>query len=218
MKSSKFLLLITLVFTILFFSIMMISSKPPSYSDFDVKSYVEDLNVALNKAIYEDPELASSSNPYDYRALEAYKNLVRIGPIGIPSMLKIIENSETNGLSTYLVAVAIEEISLTDIKGKQYSWDTGKNFVQSWKTYLEQIPNSVEIILSSDISLDEKAAHLTSLGKPAIPILAEKASTKKELEDILKKITKNLIPNLVYEHDLESWKNQKEISILYEIY
>ncbi|GAA0123413.1 hypothetical protein UT300018_27310 [Clostridium faecium] len=130
------------------------------------------------------PEVVMSSNPYKYiENNEYYDSLVEIGTEAIPIMIKDIKNSEENGLREYILAIAVEEISKTNLKkissyetlDYDKGWSNAKAFAEKWTQHLHSIPSEVNNIVQAKNKTDEdKINELVSLGTPAIPYILDK--------------------------------------------
>lgn len=44
-------------------------------------------------------------------------------------------NAKMNGLREYLFAIAVEEITKTNLKEKGYGWSNGKEWLDQWEIY-----------------------------------------------------------------------------------
>lgn len=129
----------------------------------------------LSKMIIENPEMASSSNPYDYiKDNKNFDNIVQLGDDALPIIAQKIKSSNDNGLNEYILAIAIERIAKVDLKKNGEGWTTAKEFSQVWSKYLRNIPNSVEQIVTSNQSDNLKMENLINLGTPALPFIIDK--------------------------------------------
>ena len=129
----------------------------------------------LSKMIIENPEMASSSNPYDYiKDNKNFDNIVQLGDDALPIIAQKIKSSNDNGLNEYILAIAIERIAKVDLKKNGEGWTTAKEFSQVWSKHLRNIPNSVEQIVTSNQSDNLKMENLINLGTPALPFIIDK--------------------------------------------
>ncbi len=129
----------------------------------------------LSKMIRDNPEMASSSNPYDYiKDNKNFDNIVQLGDVALPIIVQKIKNSNNNGLNEYILAIAIERIAKVDLKKNGEGWNTAKEFSQVWSKHLKNIPNSVDQILVSNQSNNQKVEKLINLGTPALPFIMDK--------------------------------------------
>lgn len=129
----------------------------------------------LSKMISENPEMASSSNPYDYiKDNNHFDNIVQLGDGALPIIAQKLKNSNDNGLNEYILAIAIERIAKVDLKKNSAGWSTAKEFSQVWSKHLKNIPNSVDQIVASNQSENQKVEKLITLGTPALPFIMDK--------------------------------------------
>ena len=91
------------------------------------------------------PELAMSSNPYDYiKNNENYDKLVALGKDAIPELGKRIVNG-SNGLYEYMLAAAIEDISDRNVYNETgIDWATANEFVTAWNKMIQHPRNNTK--------------------------------------------------------------------------
>lgn len=146
-----------------------------------------------------NPKLAASSNPYDYvKDNKEYQNIVALGNAAIPALTELLNDTPENGLTEYIYAIALEQISKTDLKAET-GWSTAKQFAKKWNVHLSQIPEKVSQIVNSDDSNAEKIQRLNKLGTPAIPFILKSIDAGHS----------NLVPSLDYLTGGEAGNNYK---------
>lgn len=131
----------------------------------------------INKEISLKTELSYSSNPYDYvKENQDFKDIVNLGNAAIPLLHKKLSASPNDGLQEYLLAIAIEQISKTDLKKEESTqWQDAKEFSSQWKKYLQAIPAKVdEISANMQLPTEVKLQQIQELGTPAIPFILDK--------------------------------------------
>lgn len=137
----------------------------------DPDAIMEVINAMMEK---NKMEYGWSSNPYDYANNENFDNIVNLGIPALPVMVEEIEASEMNGLREYLFAIAVEEITKTDLKEKAYGWSNGKEWLDQWKIYLRNIPVQVDYIVNdTESTVEEKEAALDELGMMSLPYIKD---------------------------------------------
>lgn len=137
-----------------------------------------DRNVAammdnIEQMAVKNPQLAASSNPYDYiSGNENYNNIVKLGPKALPIIEEKVKSSKENGLREYILAMAAEEIAKVDLKGDNFGWSNAKEWANKWDRHLEEVKGKVEKIVTS--TNNAKVKELVKLGTPAIPFIMDK--------------------------------------------
>ncbi len=120
--------------------------------------------------------LGFSSNPYDSTKLsEEYKKIVSLGMDAIPKLVQLQSNHDKyDSFQRYILAIAIEEISKTDLKAfTGYSWDEADKFSQKWHTFEKEAALSVPIIINNkEISNTQKKTILAKYGILSLKILS----------------------------------------------
>ncbi len=124
-----------------------------------------------------DPNVAMSSNPYDYAVDNpALDRLVSLGTPALPFITKAIKDSSANGLREYLLAIAAEKIARVDLKGgSTYAWVSGKEWPGAWANHLKGLPAAIDA-LAAQAACEERTAALVALGTPAIPYLMDRVA------------------------------------------
>lgn len=101
---------------------------------------------------------------------EDFEAIIALGVAALPELKQLLDNSEQDGLIEYIYAIALEQISKVDMR-KETDWNTGKEFLKTYTTYLKEIPSKVKWMANELISDTEKVDQLKELGTPAIPYL-----------------------------------------------
>ena len=170
----------------------------------EFNSNLNKLTETIMENSLKNPNMAMSSNPYDYINNQYYDKIVDMGVEALPIIKKEIQKSKANGLREYILAVAAEDIAKIDLKeGHDYKtrWASAKDFVPQWHEYLVSIPANVKQINSSNISKEEKTEKLIKLGKPAIPFIMDEIENGNEeigiaLNELTEDITDITVPNI----------------------
>lgn len=76
----------------------------------------------------------TSSNPYDYTDNEYYDNIVNIGDEAVPILETMYKEKEVTGLSAYVSALAIQDITDCNLY-EEYNleWTTADEFYVLWE-------------------------------------------------------------------------------------
>ncbi|MGG3182532.1 hypothetical protein ABEQ41_30380 [Priestia megaterium] len=111
----------------------------------------------------------------------------------LPVLQNKIDQSANDGLQEYILSIAIETISKTNLKNDTSTeWNSAKVFGQKWKQFLKEVPSKVDEISESAKASQDKINELLQLGTPAIPFIADKMEEGKEdLFPALEELTKN---------------------------
>lgn len=106
-----------------------------------------------------------SSNPYDYKESKYYKQLVRLGLDAVPILSEKLCKNEVTGLNQYLVGLAIQDITETDLaEATGDTWISGEELAVVWKKFIEGAPEKIEEVLSSKEPVDVKIEKLKCYG------------------------------------------------------
>lgn len=160
-----------LVIVFAFFGIQKANASISAKVDQNMAGIVE----YINQLAVTDPKAAMSSNPYTYIANNPnYKNIVNLGYDALPVLTENMEKSNNNGLTEYILAIAVEEIAKVDLKKNRNEWSTAKEFLQVWKLHLKNLPSNVNSVINSNQPEDLKVKELVLLGTPAIPFIMDK--------------------------------------------
>lgn len=77
---------------------------------------------------------ALSSNPYDYIDNEYYENIVALGFDAVPVLEEMYQENELTGLSAYLSALAIQDITGCNLyEDHDLDWSTAEEFYELWE-------------------------------------------------------------------------------------
>jgi hypothetical protein len=140
------------------------------------------IESSIDEGIKKDPKLGLSSNPYDYiRNDENFNAIVALKSDALPALQAKLSKSTENALPEYIMAIAIERISKTDLKKSPTDyWASGKDFTVKWNKHLKSIPTVVDNISKSNKENSDKVKELIELGTPAIPFISDKVEEGKE--------------------------------------
>lgn len=192
-------------------------------ASFQVDINMKGLSDGIRDAIKQNPELAYSSNPYDYiKDNPYYSNIVKLGTKALPVIEKKIKDSNKNGLQEYILAISAEEIAKVDLKGSNFGWSNAKDWVSVWKNHLSDIPTNVNLIIESKEYTNIKIDKLIKLGTPAIPYVMDAIEKgQAELSPVLEKLLEensNIVLDKKEVNDINVWisnnKNKEEITLL----
>ena len=176
------------------------------YTSFDASAAQSDIRALI--ADFDDEIVSSSdsmlnlsSNPYDYIVHNKnYTSLVSHGFAALPDIEAALADQKDNGLSTYILAIAYEEITNMDLKADSYMgrffWDSGKKFYSRLEPYKSYLPEAVENIAEGDGTVALKAFRFRKLGALAAPYMMdiwEKASpeTREAIEIAIPYVMQN---------------------------
>lgn len=149
-------------------------------------------------------------DPYDYvRDNKDYSDLVAKGQSILPDLESALDASPNDGLVAYMIAIAIEDITGTDIRTDfAVSWDTPNTFLDAWGSFVESVPDQIVTILDSDDTKSGKVEKLKKYGVLAIPTLDQNRSKVAEQNAI-----GQYFCNLVREHTKQNWKDSRNIDL-----
>jgi hypothetical protein len=168
-KIISLLLLVSVAAAVLIFSSSQADAVP-----YQIDKNITAIMDEIERMAKENPNKASSSNPYKYIAGNAdYKNIVKLGSAALPAIDEKIKTSQENGLREYILALAAEEIAKVDLKGDNFGWSNAKQWDKKWHEHLKGIPANFNKILSSNISKDTKVKEVVKLGTPVIPLVMD---------------------------------------------
>lgn len=181
MKKLSFI--IVALFSMSFIITLFVNNQFASASiDEQVDTNLAAIQEEISKEVALKSELAMSSNPYDYiKDNKDFVSIVALGNNALPVLQNKIEQSLNNGLQEYILAIAIETISKTNLKNDPSTeWNSAKLFGEKWKRFLKDVPLKVDEISKSSKSTNDKINELIELGTPAIPFIADKVEEGKE--------------------------------------
>lgn len=197
MKKYFLVLSLVTVFSVVVISLITVL-KPVNIKAEQLNKEIISLENSLNEAVSEKSELAYSSNPYDYvKNNESYKKIVAMGYEVIPLIQDRIDKSENDGLCEYILAIAAEDISKTNLKtaaNGEYSFSTAKEWSQNLTKFKENLDSIIiKINQNQDVTIRNK--ELEKLGIYALPYLAEMYNSDESIGIVIYNISKN-IPEL----------------------
>lgn len=95
-----------------------------------IRSVLAELKDGLNQR----PEQLVSSNPYECVAdSAAFTSLLACGTEALPMVIQALRDSEKNGLWEYVLAIAAESLSGTDLRIQGLCWESGKEWLAKWE-------------------------------------------------------------------------------------
>ncbi len=152
-----------------------------------------------------------SSNPYDYKESKYYKQLVRLGLDAVPILSEKLCKNEVTGLNQYLVGLAIQDITGTDIaEATGDTWASGEELAVVWKEFIKGAPEQIEEILNAEETVDVKIEKLECYG-----VFGKTAVKKMEMDNS----NDMLAVNSEYEFsekekkELEQYTNEDDIDL-----
>lgn len=156
------------------------------YKNNEVKySFAEEVNKTIddfNEEVSLEGAKMYSSNPYDYKESNYYKQLVGFGMDAVPLMSEKICSGEITGLNQYLVGLAIQDITQTDIaQAVGEGWVSGEQLADVWEKFIQTAPENIEEILETEESADSQIEKLQCygvFGVAAVQGLKEESSDK----------------------------------------
>ena len=180
-------------FTISFCVIMCLLAtvaiiNPLSSQKKSIASSVDIIYNKINSDLIEmsevSPELAMSSNPYDYiKASKGYNHLIELGVEAIPYISNYITNSES-GLSSYILAIAIEDIASCNVyEATGIDWATSKEFANAWDNFKSNATDNVNKIIKRNKDAEDIIEEIKPYGVLAIHAInnLEKSSNTRNL-------------------------------------
>jgi len=195
---SGFLLLIAIV---LFFAF----NTSNVAADREVHISIEKLNKSIQDKINNNPELGLSSNPYDYIVdNDYYDYIISQGISSLPELESILKDSDTNGYNEYIIAIAMEEISMTNIRGvlgdPNVGWGSGKEFEKEWSDIRVNASDRIDTILrESNLSTKEKLTMIEYYGVLAVPAIESFLNTaESKLDNKLYSNLKNQLDKFAF--------------------
>ncbi len=152
-----------------------------------------------------------SSNPYDYKESKYYKQLVRLGLDAVPILSEKLCKNEVTGLNQYLVGLAIQDITETDLaEATGDTWISGEELAVVWKKFIKGAPEQIEEILDAKETVDVKIEKLQSygvFGKTAVKKMEMEASGDMLAADPEYKFSEK------ERKELEQYTNEKDINL-----
>lgn len=141
----------------------------------EIEENFTNISKLIDEQVRNKSEVSFSSNPYDYiKDNKYYENIVNKGFAALPILEKKLQNSETYGLQDYIVAIAIEEITKTNLKNDpNTAWSTAKEFNVEWDEFIDGASKDIEAIFSSTSSIEIKIKDIEKYGLLAVPYLSK---------------------------------------------
>lgn len=128
-----------------------------------VEDIIRDMNESVNKTMEQDPSIGLSGNPYDYvEGNQYFDELVERGLYGVPAMMQSLKQSQYDGLTEYLIVIAIEEVTETDLKSTAYAWNDAKSFVEQF----EQVSDDRIALVQEALDTNKTEASLAKELEP----------------------------------------------------
>ena len=148
---------------VLFLTATIVVSMTVLKEEKSLAAGVENICDEINSDILEmskvSPELAMSSNPFDYiEKSKGYEKLVDLGKESIPYILSYMENSD-EGLCSYMLAVAMEDISGLDVyEDTGIDWSTSEEFIKAWRKTENKVVPTVKKMEGTKVTRDVPTA------------------------------------------------------------
>lgn len=124
--------------------------------------------------------LAMSSNPYDYiQNDDEYDKLIALGEESLDDLYELQQdNDKYNSFQRYIIAIAIEDITKTDLKqSEEYFWMDADSFSEKWDDFsTESEEKMMNILNDKSLSNDEKIEDICFYGTLANHIDTSKLS------------------------------------------
>jgi hypothetical protein len=145
----------------------------------EVKLYLEDIDAMIRSEASNNTALSFSSNPYDYIADNAgFQKIIDLGVSALPELERSLLESSDNGLNEYIIAIAIQDISGTDVDSINnrtvLSWENAKQFQAEWASAKENVNEQVKLIINSDtLTETQKSEKISAYGVLAVPELEQ---------------------------------------------
>lgn len=175
-KIIRIILVVTLVFSLS--SIAANALVLPTWFN----DNLDKMKTSLVELAKLNPAKASSSNPYDYVIdNEYYDAIIELGVDALPYLDKILKSAENYGLDEYICAIAIEEIAQINLKERdERPWTTAREFSHTFTQFVKDLESTVNEILRSKKSVEEKSMELGDLGLLATPYIVEGTNAENE--------------------------------------
>lgn len=149
------------------------ANKKTFPTDGKVTEYLNQMPECINAM---DTSVQMSSNPYDYiKNNECYDKILELGISALPELEDYLDNSKQSGLVEYIVAIAIGEITGTNVNAIEENpsycgWATAYEFRDNWNDIKAHLSEDLENIINSEsLSEEEKLDKINDYGKIAIP-------------------------------------------------
>lgn len=182
-----------------------------------VRLNLEKLDQSIQDEIENHTLLSLSSNPYDYiTENEYYDVIIELGVAALCELENSLVSSDENGLVQYIISIAIEDISHTNVNeilgNEDFGWEDAHEFTTEWLEIKDTVTENVETIIQSELLNDEekieKINHYGLLAVPTIESYVHAAEGRQS--NFLKAGLK---------HVVESYNlDEKEIELVYELF
>lgn len=172
-KMKKYCMLIV-AFVMFISSIIFVNMYEVNANTIDatINRNIKGLIQKLEDDTLSNPQLSSSSNPYDYINNEYYDNIIKLGPKALPFLKEKVQISNQDGLIEHIMGIAAEEIAKVDLKSK-YGWYSGKGWANKWSLHLKSVKKEISLIIDTEKNQEKKNEKLIKLGIPAIPYIID---------------------------------------------
>ena len=212
-KKRKSIIFISVAIMILLivFGVMFMNNHEV-YADKVVRVDLEKIHESIEKE-FKNNSLSDSSPFSHIENNEYYDEIIELGVAALPELENELQSSDISGLDEYIMALAMSEISGTDVslitKGESYSWSNAKQFLAEWKATKELVEIDITMLLMMDNMTEKELRNkISPYGVLAIPVICDvlsdedmaltpdqKSVYKKELNNIVNeaKLSKNEI-------------------------
>ncbi len=190
-----------------------------AYSSSSRTISIVEIRNEVDRLIKNNPNLAYSSNPYDYvQNNEIYHNIVKVGYKFLPEIERTIVDGNSFGLEKYLLAIAAEEIAGIQLKKGKYRWSDPEEFVRAWNFHLQEVEQRVDDIIKSDDNLKTKSENLSKLGAPALPFLVDKINQGNTevalaIDNIVSSVHQSF--STIENHNIDRWAKENEAQLTF---
>lgn len=170
---------VTLMIIITVVALLLSNSSKKKSMAANIENITEEINTDVMEISRISPELATSSNPYDYiENSKGYDKLVDLGIEAIPYIADYVNESDA-GLTSYILAIAMEDITDCSIyEAEGVDWCTSKEFADAWNNFRNTSKDEVNKILKSNKTIDEKIDELKPYGVFAVPAINNMGNKK----------------------------------------
>ncbi len=126
-----------------------------------VRLNLEKLDQSIQDEIENHTLLSLSSNPYDYiTENEYYDAIIELGVAALCELENSLVSSDENGLVQYIISIAIEDISHTNVNeilgNENFGWEDAHEFTTEWLEIKDTVTENVETIIQSELLNDEE--------------------------------------------------------------
>ena len=185
-----------LTFTIFFVVISLITFLSTQSQAINIQESLDLCMREVDIISSDNPMLKFSSNPYDFTVSnEYYDKIVSAGFNALIPLVTELQNSDVSGLREYIICIAIEEITNSDMKQfEQYQWSNAGNFQPALKTYVQNIDKEVRTILDSPVKdMQEKASDIQKLGAISVIAVGDYYTENKGYNESIDEVLRGLL-------------------------